>query len=143
MHMIFVYREAQIFFSPAYRNWFALQWKRQFCIYYQFIFEFLICNIVILWIIFYSIYSILMNEISKIFYMCPFYISIKFICMSYIYSESESRSVVSNSLQPHGLYSSWNSPGQNTGMGSRSLLQGIFPTQGLSPGLLHYRWILY
>ena len=30
-----------------------------------------------------------------------------------------------------------NSPGQNTGVGSLSLLQGIFPTQGLNPGLLH------
>ena len=34
----------------------------------------------------------------------------------------------------HGLYSPWNSPGQNTGVGSCSLLQGIFPTQGLNPG---------
>ena len=41
---------------------------------------------------------------------------------------SESRSVVSDSLQPHGLYSPWNSPGQNTGVGSHSFLQGIFPT---------------
>ena len=31
-----------------------------------------------------------------------------------------------DSLWPHGLYSPWNSPGQNTGMGSLSLLQGIF-----------------
>ena len=52
-------------------------------------------------------------------------------------------SVVSDSLQPHGLYSPWNSPGQNTGVGSLSLLQGIFPTQGLNPGLPHYRKILY
>ena len=37
----------------------------------------------------------------------------------------------------------WNSLGQNTGVGSFSLLQGIFPTQGLNPGLLHYRQILY
>ena len=37
---------------------------------------------------------------------------------------------MSNSLRPHGLYSPWNSPGQNTGVGSLSLLQGIFPTQG-------------
>ena len=37
----------------------------------------------------------------------------------------------------------WNSPGQSTGVGSRSLLQGIFPTQGSNPGLLHCRWILY
>ena len=46
-------------------------------------------------------------------------------------------------LQPHGLYSPWNSPGLNTGVGSLSLLQGIFPTQGSSPGLLHCRRILY
>ena len=41
------------------------------------------------------------------------------------------------------LYSPWNSPGQNTEKGSLSLLQGIFPTQGSNPGLLHCRWILY
>ena len=56
---------------------------------------------------------------------------------------SESRSVVSDALQPHGLYGPWNSPGQNTGVGSLSLLQGIFPIQGLNPGLLHCRQILY
>ena len=33
------------------------------------------------------------------------------------------------------LYSPWNSPGQDTGVGSLSLLQEIFPTQGLNPGL--------
>ena len=58
-------------------------------------------------------------------------------------SESESCSVVSNSLRPHELYSPWNSPGQNTGVGSLSLLQGIFPTQESNPGLLHCRQILY
>ena len=58
-------------------------------------------------------------------------------------SESESRSVMSDSLRPHGLYSPWNSPGQNTGVGSLSLLQGIFPTQGSNPGLPHCRRILY
>ena len=57
--------------------------------------------------------------------------------------ESESCSVVSDSLQPHGLYSPWNSPGQNTGVGSLSLLQGIFPTQWSKPGLPHCRQILY
>ena len=40
---------------------------------------------------------------------------------------------MSNSLGPHGLYSPWNSSGQNTGVGSLSLLQGIFPTQGIKP----------
>ena len=56
---------------------------------------------------------------------------------------SESHSVVSNSLWPHGLYSPWNSPGQNTGVGRHSLLHGIFPTQGSNPGFLHCRRILY
>ena len=46
-------------------------------------------------------------------------------------------------MQHHGLYSPWNSPGQDTGVGSLSLLQGIFPTEGSNPGLLHCRWILY
>ena len=58
-------------------------------------------------------------------------------------SESESHSVMSDSLQPHGPYSSWNSPGQNTGAGSLSLLQWIFPTQAWKQGLLHCRRILY
>ena len=48
----------------------------------------------------------------------------------------------SNSLRPYGLYSPCNSPGQNTGVGSLSLLQGFVPTQGSSPGLLHCRQIL-
>ena len=61
---------------------------------------------------------------------------------------SVSFSVVSNSLRPHGLYParllwSWNSPGKNTGVGRHSLLQGIFPAQGLNPGLPHCRQILY
>ena len=55
----------------------------------------------------------------------------------------ESHSVVSDSLHPHKLYNPWNSPGQNTGVGSGSLLQGIFPTQRSNPGLLHSRKILY
>ena len=58
-------------------------------------------------------------------------------------SESESRSVVPNSWQPHRLSSPWNSPGQNTGVGSPSLLWGIFPAQGLNPGLPHCWWILF
>ena len=45
---------------------------------------------------------------------------------------------MSNSLRPPGLYSPWNSPGQNTG-----LLQGNFPTQGLNPGIPHCRQILH
>ena len=57
--------------------------------------------------------------------------------------ESESHSVVSDSLQSHELYSPWNSPGQNTRVGSLSFLHGIFQTQRLNPGLPYCRWILY
>ena len=52
--------------------------------------------------------------------------------------ESVSHSVVSDSLQPHGpgLLCSWNSSGKNSRVGSHSLLQRIFPTQGSNSGLL-------
>ena len=67
------------------------------------------------------------------------------LCASKVKSESESEgcSVMANSLQPRGLYSPWNSPGQNPGVGSLSLLQGIFPTQESNRVLLHCRWILH
>ena len=50
---------------------------------------------------------------------------------------------MSDSSQLHGLYSLWNSPGQNTGVVSLSLFQGIFPTQGWNTGLPYCRQILY
>ena len=56
---------------------------------------------------------------------------------------SESSSLMSDCLRPQGLYSPWDSPGQNTGVGSLTLLQGIFPTQGSNLGLPHCRRILY
>ena len=62
-------------------------------------------------------------------------------------SSSVSHSVLSDSLRPHGLSPTrllcpWDSPGKNTGMGCHSLLQRIFPTQGLNPGLSYCRQIL-
>ena len=61
---------------------------------------------------------------------------------------SESCTVVSDSLRPRGLQPAlllcpWHSPGRNTRVGSLSLLQGIFPTQGSNPGFPHCRQILY
>ena len=50
---------------------------------------------------------------------------------------------MSDYLRPHGLYSPWDSPDQNTGVHSLSLLQGMFPTQESNPGLLHCGQILY
>ena len=59
-------------------------------------------------------------------------------------SESESHSVVSNFLQPHGLYPTrllcpWNSSGKNARVDNHSFLQGIFLTQGSNQGLLHHK----
>ena len=59
-----------------------------------------------------------------------------------------SRSVVSDSFDPMdysppGSSVHEDSPGKNTGVRCRALLQGILPTQGSNPGLLHYRQILY
>ena len=62
------------------------------------------------------------------------------LCPMKSQSEGESRSVMSDSLWPHEL-SSWNSLGQNTGVGSLYLLRGIFPTQRSNPGLPHCRRI--
>ena len=61
---------------------------------------------------------------------------------------SVNHSVLSDSLRPYGpqparLLCPWDSPGQNTGMGSHALLQGIFRTRGSNPSLLHCRRILY
>ena len=56
---------------------------------------------------------------------------------------NESCLIMSNSLCLHGLYSPMNSPGHKTGIGSLSLPQGIFPTQGLNTSLCHWRKILY
>ena len=58
-----------------------------------------------------------------------------------------SRSVMSDSAIPQTVARQaprpWNSPGKNTGVGSHSLFQGIFSTQGSNPSLLHCRQILY
>ena len=67
---------------------------------------------------------------------------ISFVCVCV------SHSVVLNSLQTHGLQPTrllcpWDFPGKDTGVGCHFLLQGIFPTHGLNPGLLHCRQILY
>ena len=65
-------------------------------------------------------------------------------CRAYIYiSEKWKWSCSLCQILCDPMDSPWNSPGWNTGVGSLSLLQWIFPTQGLNPGLLHCRWILY
>ena len=76
-----------------------------------------------------SMGSLLLNPM-KLFKLCM-------ECSKRQSSESESCSVMSNPLRPRGLYSLWNSPGQNSGVGNLSLLQGIFPTEGSNPDLLH------
>ena len=64
-------------------------------------------------------------------------------CKVLFSSVAQSCLTLCDPLRPHGLYCPWNSPGQNTGVGSLSLLQQIFPTQESNPGLPHCRRILY
>ena len=84
-----------------------------------------------------------MKEERKIRKIIPKFISGYLLGQFKVGWKSESHSIVYNSLQSHGMYSPWNCPGQNTGVGSLSLFQGTFPTQGSNPGLPHCRWILY
>ena len=76
---------------------------------------------------------------------CFFFYPANLLCrkgrMVFVVPESGSRSVVSDSADRMDY--TWNSPGQNTGVGSRSLLQGIFPTQGSNPGLPYCRCLLH
>ena len=53
------------------------------------------------------------------------------------------RNSILTSLTQTRLLCPWYSLGKNTGVGSHSLLQGIFLTQGSNPGLLYCRWVLY
>ena len=75
-------------------------------------------------------------------------LAISSVCLKSIMEAKWSCSVMSNSLQPHGLYPTrllhpWDFPGKSTGVGCHFLLQGIFPTQGLNPGLPHCRQTFY
>ena len=62
------------------------------------------------------------------------------ICISW---SGVSDSLQTHRLQPASFLCPWNPPSKNTEVGSHSLLQGIFPTQGLNLGLPHCRQILY
>ena len=68
-----------------------------------------------------------------IFEVIFYYRLLQYIHYSSLWKESESRSVTSDSLWPHALYSPWNSPGHNTGVGSLSLHQGNLPNPGIEP----------
>ena len=86
-------------------------------------------------------------------FICYMYICNKqqtdfLVCFYSCASKSVSHSVISDSWWLHGLQHTrllcpWGSPGKNTGVGSHSILQRIFPTQGLNPGLPHCNLILY
>ena len=75
--------------------------------------------------------------------ICLLYVSVSHVGNPHNESESESCSVLSNSLRLQKLYSPQNSPGQNIGVCSLSLLHGTFPTQGSNSGLSHCWQSLY
>ena len=101
-----------------------------------------------LYLLSYTYYSILITIIS-LYTWCPtsvFYLK-NILDPLHFYMDCGCW-VMSESLRPHGLWPArllcpWNSPGKNTVVGSLSLLQGIFLTQGSNPGLLNCRVILY
>ena len=104
--------------------------------------------------IYICIYVLYIHIYMYVFLIYMQYIYVFLIYMQYIYTvspacESEKAKVqVPQSCLTvcdpmNYMYSPWNSPGQNTGVGSLYFLQGIFPTQGSNPGLLHCIWILY
>ena len=72
------------------------------------------------------------------------YNSVNQPCVMYVYEVSQSCPTLCNPMDcsPPG-FCPWNFPGKNTGVDCHSLLQRNFPTQGLNPGLLHRRQILY
>ena len=67
----------------------------------------------------------------------------KFPGIPYLVAQSCSTLCDSMDWSPSGSSVHEDSPGKNTGVGCPALLQGIFPTQGLNPGLPHCRWIPY
>ena len=85
------------------------------------------------------------KQVSLVFHLDSFF-SVTMMYISLVKSESVSCSVLSDSLRSHEpsrLLCPWNFLGKNNGVGSHSILQGMFPTQELNLGLLHYRQILY
>ena len=87
-----------------------------------------------------ALFLVLKNLMCVCFYLAAPGLRCGCVCVSC--------SVLSDSLRPQGLEPSrllhpWDFPGKNIGVGCHFLLQGIFPTQGSNPGLLHCRWILH
>ena len=99
-------------------------------------------------------------DIYWMVFLCSKYNHLKLVSMSFIfvneghvvktlYSKSLQKAFKALSLPTFRITnegeceSPWNSPGQNTGVGSLFLLQGIFPIQGWNTGLPHHRRILY
>ena len=95
-----------------------------------------------IWICF-KLYQVWVIKVCENYYSPATYPEV-IICLSV----SVSHSVMPDSLRPHGLQPTrllcpWDFPGKDTGVGCHFLLQGIFPAEGLNPGLLHCRQILY
>ena len=99
--------------------------------------------------------QIMVHSYSEIIDSCyfkeqKFFKSQNGMTAKYIESEKESESEVTQScptlrpcgLQPTRFLCPWDSPGKNTGVGCHFLLQGVFLTQGLNPGLPHCRQML-
>ena len=130
-----------IFFGPSFKLY-NIYWLMYAVEFLQWIFHFSYCTSSVI-VQFQIFYLALFLSFLYLYWYSLYFLLILFTWFPLVLCETESCSVVSNSLRPHGLYSPWNFLGQNTGMGNLSLLQGIFPTQGSNSGLLHCRQTLY
>ena len=65
------------------------------------------------------------------------------VCVCVFSHSAVCESLRSHELQPAKLLCPWDSPSKNTGVGCLSLRQGIFPNQGLNPGIPDCRWVFY
>ena len=75
-------------------------------------------------------------------------LSVQQVLISYFYTYAKSLQSCLTlcdpmDCSPPGSSVHGDSPNKNTGVGCHIRLQGILPTQGMNPGLLHCRWILY
>ena len=95
---------------------------------------------------YFLIFSLRYSSVNHLYLCLTYYLSICIYLSNLLFQISEWKVKVAQSCpnlcDPMDC-SPWDSPGQNTGVGSLSLLQRIFPIQGLNPGLPHCRRILY
>ena len=98
-----------------------------------------VCNCVVVWTFFGIVFLWNWNENRPLPVLWPLLSFPNLLAYWVLYFHS----IIPKIWKPTRFLCPWDSQGKNTGVGCHAILQGIFPTQGSNPGLLHCRWILY